>query len=159
MVQLCLQPDALKLKIELIACDGVERTERLVHQQDVRIVGQRARDRGTLPHAAGKLARPRLFKAPDADELAELLRLGKPLLLVDATQFQRQSNILLDREPREQIRVLKHDAKLLGDRGIPPVSQPQIVRTDVDRTRAWTNETGDHAQHRGLAAAGRTEQH
>ena len=65
-----LQPDALQFEIELIARDGVERTERLVHQQDVRIVGQRARDRGTLPHAAGKLTRPGRLKTANADELA-----------------------------------------------------------------------------------------
>ena len=41
----------------LVARDRVERAERLVHQQDARIVHERPADRGALAHAARELAR------------------------------------------------------------------------------------------------------
>jgi hypothetical protein len=44
----------------------VERAERLVHQQDLRLGGERARDRDALAHAAGKLGRIALLEAVEA---------------------------------------------------------------------------------------------
>ncbi len=51
------RPDALQLDIELIARDRVERAERLVHQEQCRIVEQRPADRRALAHAARQLPR------------------------------------------------------------------------------------------------------
>ena len=69
-----LHPDALQLQIHLVARHGVERAERLVHQQDFGIVGERAGDRRALPHAARQLARPAPLETRDADEIDELAR-------------------------------------------------------------------------------------
>src|SRR5262249_38917934 len=49
-------PDAQQLGLHEAAGLGVERAERLVHQQDLRIESERARDRGALPPAAPQLA-------------------------------------------------------------------------------------------------------
>ena len=46
-------PDALKLQVHVLARHGVESAERLVHQQDRRIVDKRTADRDPLLHAAG----------------------------------------------------------------------------------------------------------
>ena len=56
-------PDAHQLEAELLARHGVERRERLVHQQNRRIVNERAADRNPLLHAAGELARKALLEA------------------------------------------------------------------------------------------------
>jgi hypothetical protein len=47
--------DALQLDIHALAGHGVERAERLVHQHDLRVMHQRAADRGALLHTAGQL--------------------------------------------------------------------------------------------------------
>ena len=55
MVFFASLPDAQELEIHLLARERVERAERLVHQDELRIVDERARDRGALLHAAGEL--------------------------------------------------------------------------------------------------------
>ena len=53
-----LHPQLFEIDAHLLARERIERAERLVHQQQRRIVDQRAHDRGALAHAAGELARP-----------------------------------------------------------------------------------------------------
>ena len=48
-------PDAEQQFLHQLAGLVVERAEGLVHQQHARVVGQRARERGALLHAAGQL--------------------------------------------------------------------------------------------------------
>ena len=50
-------PDAEQLRLHQVPGLRVERAERLVHQQDARIEGERAGERGALLHAAGELRR------------------------------------------------------------------------------------------------------
>ena len=52
-----IEPDFLDQPVHLLAGEGVERAERLVHQQHRRLVGRGAHQGGALLHAAGKLAR------------------------------------------------------------------------------------------------------
>ena len=54
----------------------VERAERLVHQQDARLLGKRAHDRDALLHAARKLVRIGVGEFLEADELEPLQRLA-----------------------------------------------------------------------------------
>src|SRR5271155_1240181 len=63
-----LVPQPEQLLIEMIAHDFVERAERLVHQEQRRLEGQRARDRSTLLHAAGQLPRIFALEAGEVDE-------------------------------------------------------------------------------------------
>ena len=103
-----LQPDALKLKIHGIAGHRVQRTEWLVHQQNLRIVGKRACDRGALAHAARQLLRPSRFKTADADEADELTSVRLALRFADTPQFERQRNVVLNSHPGKQMSVLEH---------------------------------------------------
>ena len=50
----------------------VERGERLVHQQDPRLGGERARDRDALPHAAGQLGGIAALEPVEADQRDEM---------------------------------------------------------------------------------------
>ena len=45
-------PDPQHLQVHLFAGQRVERAERLVHQDQFRVVDERARDSGALLHAA-----------------------------------------------------------------------------------------------------------
>ena len=52
-----LAPQPLELVVQHVARDGVERAERLVHQQHLGVLGQRPGQRGALAHAARQLVR------------------------------------------------------------------------------------------------------
>ena len=62
--------------MQQVASDRVERAERLVHEQDVGVLRERACQRDALAHAAGELVGP-LRRAAEVDELEELVRLAR----------------------------------------------------------------------------------
>ena len=64
-----LLPDPQQFDIERVAHQFVERSERLVHQEQFRIVNEAAAERHTLPHAAGKLPRISVLKPAQPDAL------------------------------------------------------------------------------------------
>ena len=72
--ELALPPQLDEVGIEPVAGELVERAERLVHQQQVGLGDEAARDRHAHPHAAGQLARIGALEAvePDAGD-----RLGR----------------------------------------------------------------------------------
>ena len=61
---------------QLLAHPRVERAERLVEQQHLRLDGQRAGERHALALAARELRRVALAEVAEADELEQLLDLG-----------------------------------------------------------------------------------
>ena len=58
-----LRPDPGQLVVQHVPGDGVERGERLVHQQQLAVLGERAGQRHALPHAAGQLVHPLAVRA------------------------------------------------------------------------------------------------
>ena len=66
-----------QLDVQPFARHLVERTERLVHEQESRIERQRARDRDALLHPAGELPGVVALEAAELDELEHLLDLGR----------------------------------------------------------------------------------
>ena len=64
--------DALQLQLHLLAELEIERAERLVEQQHLRVVDERARERDALLLAAGQLLRLSLPAAGEIDELEHL---------------------------------------------------------------------------------------
>ncbi len=67
-------PDAEQQLLHQLARLVVERAEGLVHEQDARAVGERARDRGALLHAARELLRKVVLEADEADLGDEAVR-------------------------------------------------------------------------------------
>ena len=61
------RPDLQEFVLQLFARQRIERAERLVHQQDIGIVGKHAGDRDPLLHSAGKLVRIAVGKALEPD--------------------------------------------------------------------------------------------
>ena len=61
--EVALAPDAQQLERHVVARHGVERAERLVHQQQRRVEQQGAAQRGALLHAARQLARQLVAEA------------------------------------------------------------------------------------------------
>ncbi len=65
-------PDPQELHVEALARHLVERAERLVHQQERRVEGERPRDRDALLHPARELPRMVVLEALQLDELEHL---------------------------------------------------------------------------------------
>ena len=75
------RPELQQLLIQPIAHNLIQRAERLIHQQNVRIKRQRPRNRGALLHPPRQLPRK---LAPKAAKLHQIEDTGNPLLLLGA---------------------------------------------------------------------------
>ena len=130
--------------MEPVARHGVERAERLVHQEHVGVLRERAGERDALAHAARELVRPALGEVAEVHHL-EQLRGARPALGArHACELQRDLDVAAHGEPREQRGFLEHQAGALG--------------VHVDRARRRLVEAGDEIEQRALAAARRAEQ-
>ena len=139
-------PEPLELVVQHVAGHRVERAERLVHQQDVGVLRERAGERDPLAHAAGQLVRPLVGEvrrgAPGRAAASARWRV-RVAPAARPRSSQRELDVARDREPREQRRLLEHQ------RGAP---------ADVDGAGRRLVEAGDEVEQRALAAARRAEQ-
>src|SRR5215831_17266079 len=143
-------PVADQLEVELVTRQGVERSERLVHQQHGWIVQQGAGDRHPLAHAARQLMGIPVLKFGEADGFDERHRPRPIGVRIELENLDRQQHILQHRAPGQQCGVLEHDADLFG--------RPDLRGAiDHDGARAAALEPGDQAKKRGLAAARRAD--
>ena len=156
--------------------ERVERAERLVEQQQVGLADQRAGQRDALALAAGELARPRRVAAVEAD-LGERRR-GRARRASGDAQAER--DVVQDRAPRQQARVLEDDGRAGPVRTVagPPAVEAgraiaqqrrlaaagaaeqgdELARRDVEvdvvAGRAWPPNAAARAAHDGRARAG-----
>ena len=145
---------ALQLLAHLHPQERVERRERLVEQQHLRVGDQRARQGDALLLPAGELGRQALGILLHVDALEHPLGLPAPLGLVDAAHVQAEGDVVDAAQMREQRVGLEHHRRAAADRR-------QVVDdlvADHDVALADPLVAGDHAQGAGLAAARRAEQ-
>ena len=152
-------PQILHDRPQFLARELIERAERLVEHQKLRIVDQRAAERGALHHAAGQLpgilvaeARKADLREQCFDAVTELgLVLGAILLPERRHDLQRQHHVVADRQPRQQRRILERhaDAHRLG---------ADFAARDIDIAAGRLDQPGDELEDRGLAAARRADQ-
>ena len=147
-------PQILHDPPQLLAGELIERAERLVEHQELRLVDQRAAQRGTLHHAAGEL--PRIFVAeagePDLrkqrfDAVAEFaLALGAILSAERRNDLERQHDVVEERQPWQQRRILERhpDAHRLG---------AHLAAGDIDVAGRRADQSGDELEDGRLAAA------
>ncbi len=62
-------PQIQEVRTQGLRCQHIEGRERLVHQQDIRMHDQCAREAHALPHTAGELARIGGFEAIESDQI------------------------------------------------------------------------------------------
>src|SRR6266851_2489512 len=144
-----LVPQTEQLLVEMVANDLVERSERLVHQQQRGIERQRPRDRGALLHAARELPRKFSLETGQIDQGEIALGALPSFALRKAHDLEWQHDVFLDGPPRIERRRLEHIAV--------SSPQPRFFRADpIDqkRTRRRLLEIGDKAHQRRLAATG-----
>src|ERR1041384_5117146 len=103
-------PDLQQLLLELLARLRVNRAERLVHEQDVGLLRQRARDADALLHTAGDLVRIIFLEAVEADELEVLARDRLALLARDALDLEAEFDVGEHRAPGKEAELLENHA-------------------------------------------------
>ena len=133
-------PEAEQIEIHLIARKRVERAERLVHQQEGRIVQQGAADRDALPHAARQLMRILRLESGKADHIQQLPGPRFRYRVPGPANVGLQQDVLQHAAPIKKDVLLKHDAKL----GIGP-DDP----ASADRDRAGRRRRQAARDHRG----------
>ena len=107
-----LLPDADELGLQEHPVLCVKCGERLVHQEHGGVGHEGARDRASLPHAAGELVR---IVAPEFCQAHELERSLDPrggLAATHSARHQSEADIGLDAHPRKQAAVLEHHGVL-----------------------------------------------
>src|SRR5262245_12855116 len=132
---------------------GVERGQRLVEQQHVRVAGEGARQRDTLPLAARQGGGARIREPRDAEPLEQLHRTAAP-----GRSITRQAEG--DVPPRAQVGeqgvVLEHEAArpLLGEQVDAAARVEPDLITDDDPAGIRAAQAGDDAKQGGLAGSG-----
>ncbi len=143
-------PDLQQIRLHLATGLGVERAERLVHDEDARVVGQRAGDGDALFHTTGEFMRIRIFKFRQADHVEPLtgLRIGGGRGL--AVHFQAEHHIALHRKPREERVALKDHAAIRPGSG-------DGLAIQKDFAAARLVQAGHDADQGGFATARRPD--
>ena len=150
-----LDVNVLQLGPHLLAQLGVERADRLVHQQRLGPAHERSPDGDALHVAAGQGRGPFAEQPIDAQRLGHLAHAlihDVPVLIRGA---QRKRNVLVGGQMRIEGEQLEHE----GDIAVGRLTA--LHRLSVDQNLAAVDflQAGDGAQRRGLAAAGRSQQH
>ena len=146
---------ALDLDPELVAQLGIEVGKRLVEQEHRRIADQGAADRDPLPLAARELLGPALQQRLDLQHRRRLADPAQDLGLGRLRHLQPERQVLAHVHARIERVGLEHhgDAAILGLLpGDVALADPDLAAVDLEQAR-------DRVQKRGLAAAGRPEQH
>ena len=147
--------NAPDLDLHLLAQLLVQRTERLVHQQQPRAGDERARHGDPLLLSArelARIARSEMRKLHQGQHLAHALARGAARQR--AAHAQRKAHVLRNAHMREQRVGLKHHADVAlvrrdsGDGGA----------IEQDLAGIGGEKAGDQIEHRGLARAARPEQ-
>ena len=151
-VHLVVQPAQPRAQILADLC--VQRAERLVEQQHLRVHSERARQRHPLPLPAGQLVRIASLEAGEADHLEEVVHLLLDLGLRPLTDAQAESDIVANRQMFERRVVLEHEADATPLRR----NVRHIFTVDGDGSGIGLIETGDGPQQRRLARSAGPEQ-
>ena len=132
----------------------IQRRERFVEQQDLRLRDQRPSERHALLLAARQLRGHALSERIHRNELEEFHRLLAARRLVDPAHLQGERDIVEAGQMREQRVALKHHRRAaLGGRQVGNVG---VADQNVAFGGAFV--AGDHPQRGGLAASRWPEQ-
>ncbi len=133
-------PESFDQLLHLDPGQRIERAERLVEQQQARLVDQRASQRDALLLPAGQGRRPLVGTLGQADRPQRLQGLRPPVAA------QAEADVVDHPLPRQQARVLEHQPGVLAGLG-------QRRRAGQQLAAAGLVEAGQQAQQGALAAA------
>ena len=143
---------------QLLPYLGVERAERLVEQQHLRLDGEGARERHALALAAGELRRIPIAEVVELHELQQVRHLRRDLrvrrTMRSRPHAQAERDVLEDRHVTEERVVLKHEA----DAALADLPAGRILAVEEHAAAIGRLEPRHDAQQRRLAATRRPEQ-
>ena len=142
-------PDAQQFRLHDVAGLGIERGERLIHQQHVGIGRECARQPDPLFHAARKLVGIMLLEAYKPHHFDKILADRASFGLAHALELETQLDIVGDRSPRQQAELLEHHRAVGAGSG----NRPTI---DHPGPGVGRYQSEQHIQERAFAAARRT---
>ena len=102
-----LFPDAFQFVVKHVARLRVERREGFVHQENLWLQSQRARQRHALFHSSGELVNVVIFKMRKVNHAEVLSGAIAPLISRNAAHFQTEFHVLPHRQPGEQAQFLE----------------------------------------------------
>ena len=143
-----------QLVAQLLAQLEVEIGERLVEQNEVGVLDQRAGQRGALLLPAGQLGRAALQHRRQPQQLGDAVHAAVDLGLRHARDAQRRGDVLEDREVRivDELLVDHRDVALLhGNAG-------DVLPVEPDLAGGRALEPGHQLHQRRLAGERRAEQ-
>ena len=143
------EPDQLAAQVR--RGEHVQGREGLVHQQRVRLDGQRAGEADPLAHAPGQFLGVGGFESVQADQVDRAQRLGVPGVLGHVAGLHGEFHVLLHGEPRQQ-------GERLEDHGHARVRAVQRVAPVGHGAGRGGDQAGDAAQQGGFARSGLAEQ-
>ena len=132
---------------------------RLVHEQDVRVRGERAGHADALLLPARQLAGVAVAVARrvETDHVEQFVRARGDALLVPLEQPRHDAHVVGDGEVREQRATLDDVADLAAQ--VVDLVVLDVVTVDRDATTRRVDEPVDHLERRRLAAAGGADEH
>src|SRR5579863_6851404 len=142
---------AKQFLIQTITRDLVERCERFVHEQDSRPVHQRTRYRRAHLHPAGKLTWIAAGEIAQPDKLKHARHALFAQVLRRMFQFETKADIVFQRPPGQQRRILKDEAHHL-------TSIYWSHAVDSDKSIARRTQAGYEFEQRRFSAAGWPEE-
>ena len=145
-----------ELVLQLAAYEGIEGAERLVHQQDLGIDGERTRESDALLHAAREFVGELVPPTAKLDHGQHLLGRGSPLVLRNAPDLQGHGDVVEHGAVRHQRKVLKDHRNVLIAK-LPELLRGEgrdVAAVDVDLARARLQKPVDVTDKGRLAAAG-----
>ena len=128
----------------------VERGERLVHQQDLRLGGERAGERDALAHAAGQFAGIAVLETVEPDQRDEMPRALGALGARHADELEREGDVVDHRAPGKGRFLLEHHADRFVRAG-------NGLAGDADHALVMAEQPADDVEQSRLAAAGRAD--
>ena len=140
---------------QLLADLGVERAERLVHQQHLGPVRERPCDGNALLLAARELGGKPVVHALEGDELEQFLAARASFRAFHLADTQRELDVLADGHVAEQRIVLEDETHV----ALARVHVSHVAAVQRHPAMVDLGETGNGTQQRALAAAARAEQH
>ena len=143
----------LQLDLHFLAQLVVERRQRLVEEQHLRLRRQRPRQRDALLLTAGNLARLPLGEFLHPHQLQHVPGAGIDLGAGLSEHFEAEADVLRHGHVREQRVALEHSV----DRPLEGRQQSDVLTVEQDLAVGRKFEAGDQAQQRCLAAARGTE--
>jgi len=147
----CLRPDLQELELHHFARLRVQRRERLVEKEHLRVGEERPGEVHALLHAPRQLERIGILETLEADELDLVSRAVDHLSLAHgALGLDAEDDVAEDRAPREQAGLLEHHGAIGARlRDLAPVEREG---SGGDR-----DEAVDRVEERRLAAARRAD--